>query len=211
MWIEYICEIKGETKQRLQGRYLINKFTKINIVIKLYKYLAKLENCYECSQHAIWHYNKSQEKRCLCEIIKCEMSKTIQGCLLALKQLFTCIFHEGCLINYAWYLGLHVIFYVLVLRMFHIWELCTAYSENKAWKIILTVLEWLILLPELFDNLPNVPVTSILLNHFKGKKWDLHELFGLILQKLGNLTIYLDCIILLILIQDLEGQRKEKG
>ena len=55
------------------------------------------------------------------------------------------------------------------------------------------------------------PVTSIFLKHFKGKKWDLHELFGLILQKLGNLTIYLDCIILLTLIQDLEGQRKEKG
>ena len=43
MWIDSICEIKGETKQR---RYLINKFTKINIVKKLYKYLAKLENHY---------------------------------------------------------------------------------------------------------------------------------------------------------------------
>ena len=44
MWIDSICEIKGETKQRQQRRYLINKFTKINIVKKLYKYLAKLEN-----------------------------------------------------------------------------------------------------------------------------------------------------------------------
>lgn len=42
----------------LQGRDLINKFTKINTVIKLYKYLAKLQNSQECSQHAIWHYNK---------------------------------------------------------------------------------------------------------------------------------------------------------
>ena len=56
MWIDSICEIKGETKQRRylplltlqtkQRRYLINKFTKINIVKKLYKYLAKLENHY---------------------------------------------------------------------------------------------------------------------------------------------------------------------
>lgn len=28
MWVDYICEIKGETKERLQERYLINKFTK---------------------------------------------------------------------------------------------------------------------------------------------------------------------------------------
>lgn len=47
---------------------LINKFTKINIVTKLYKYLAKLSNCYEYSQHAVWLYNKAQEKPCLCEI-----------------------------------------------------------------------------------------------------------------------------------------------
>ena len=65
MWIDPICEIKGETKQRRQKRYWINKFTKINIVKKLYKYLAKLENYYECSQHEIWQYNKSQEKSSL--------------------------------------------------------------------------------------------------------------------------------------------------
>lgn len=43
MSVDYICEIKGETKQMLQGRHLINTVTKINTVIKLYKYLAKLQ------------------------------------------------------------------------------------------------------------------------------------------------------------------------
>lgn len=77
MSVDYICEIKGETKQMLQGRYLINAVTKINIVIKQYKYLAKLQNCYECSQHVIWHYNKSQDKPSLLPSCnsKWEMSK----------------------------------------------------------------------------------------------------------------------------------------